>query len=215
MINLTISGNSFEEINKQLLDVVRGIGGGPSVKNDEPTTRTATETLSLRTEQFINNTISEMITPAPQPAAVETPKRKRRTPEEMEADKAAKLAAAQAEVKAAQPVHAPITIPSMPTTHHAVSLPKETVEPVQQSFTPPAPVQQPANAYNLQMFKQNLIMIVNELLSSGKLTSEWIKVTSQTVFAGADLWMWAQNEAKIKELYDSFVEWQFIQKFEA
>lgn len=200
MINLTISGNSFEEINKQLLDVVRGIGGGPAVSVDtvvQPETHEVT------------------LTPAPQPAAVETPKRKRRTPEEMEADKAAKLAAAQAEVKAAQPVQAPITIPSIPTTHHAVSLPKETVEPVQQSFTPPAPVQQPANAYNLQMFKQNLIMIVNELLSSGKLTSEWIKVTSQTVFAGADLWMWAQNEAKIKELYDSFVEWQFIQKFEA
>lgn len=200
MINLTISGNSFEEINKQLLDVVRGIGGGPAVSVDtvvQPETHEVT------------------LTPAPQPAAVETPKRKRRTPEEIEADKAAKLAAAQAEVKAAQPVQAPITIPSMPTTHHAVSLPKETVEPVQQSFTPPAPVQQPANAYNLQMFKQNLIMIVNELLSSGKLTSEWIKVTSQTVFAGADLWMWAQNEAKIKELYDSFVEWQFIQKFEA
>lgn len=200
MINLTISGNSFEEINKQLLDVVRGIGGGPAVSVDT-VVQPETHEVSL--------------TPAPQPAAVETPKRKRRTPEEMEADKAAKLAAAQAEVKAAQPVHAPITIPSMPTTHHAVSLPKETVEPVQQSFTPPAPVQQPANAYNLQMFKQNLIMIVNELLSSGKLTSEWIKVTSQTVFAGADLWMWAQNEAKIKELYDSFVEWQFIQKFEA
>lgn len=200
MINLTISGNSFEEINKQLLDVVRGIGGGPAVSVDtvvQPETHEVT------------------LTPAPQPAAVETPKRKRRTPEEIEADKAAKLAAAQAEVKAAQPVQAPITIPSIPTTHHAVSLPKETVEPVQQSFTPPAPVQQPANAYNLQMFKQNLIMIVNELLSSGKLTSEWIKVTSQTVFAGADLWMWAQNEAKIKELYDSFVEWQFIQKFEA
>lgn len=200
MINLTISGNSFEEINKQLLDVVRGIGGGPAVSVDtvvQPETHEVT------------------LTPAPQAATVETPKRKRRTPEEMEADKAAKLAAAQAEVKAAQPVQAPITIPSMPTTHHAVSLPKETVEPVQQSFTPPAAVQQPANAYNLQMFKQNLIMIVNELLSSGKLTSQWIKDTSQTVFAGADLWMWAQNEAKIKELYDSFVEWQFIQKFEA
>ena len=200
MINLTISGNSFEEINKQLLDVVRGIGGGPAVSVDtvvQPETHEVT------------------LTPAPQPAAFETPKRKRRTPEEMEADKAAKLAAAQAEVKAAQPVHAPITIPSMPTTHHAVSLPKETVEPVQQSFTPPAPVQQPANAYNLQMFKQNLIMSVNELLSSGKLTSQWIKDTSQTVFAGADLWLWAQNESKIKELYDSFVEWQFIQKFEA
>ena len=204
MIKLEITGQSFTEINAQLMDVVRGIGGAPSV---------ATETIEPTHQVNIAETMPKpFVAPTP---VVETTKRKRRTPEEMEADKAAKLAAAQAEVKAAQPVQAPITIPSMPTTHHAVSLPKETVEPVQQSFTPPAPVQQPANAYNLQMFKQNLIMIVNELLSSGKLTSEWIKVTSQTVFAGADLWLWAQNEVKIKELYDSFVEWQFIQKFEA
>jgi hypothetical protein len=199
MIELKISGNSFTEINAQLMDVVRGIGGGPSVKNDEPV------------QPVMSNDVAA-------PAhAVETPKRKRRTPEEMEADKAAKLASAQAEVKAAHVAPAPITIPSMPTTHHAVSLPKETVEPVQQSFTPPtpAPIQQPPNAYNIHTFKQNLIMIVNNLLSSGKLTSQWIADTSAAAFGGAELWMWAQNETKIKELFDNFVEWQFIQKFEA
>jgi len=220
MIKLEITGQSFTEINAQLMDVVRGIGGVPSVKNDEPTTRTATETLSLRTEQFINNTISEMIAPAPQPAAAETTKRKRRSKDEIEADNAAKLASAQAEVKAAQasvaPIAAPITIPSIPTTSHLVSLPRETAAPVQQSFEVPkqAPVQHPANAYDLQTFKQNLIMIINDLLTSGKLTSQWIADTSAAAFGGAELWMWAQNEPKIKELFDNFVEWQFIQKFE-
>ena len=206
MINLTISGNSFEEINKQLLDVVRGIGGGPAVSVDtvvQPETHEVT------------------LTPAPQPAAVETPKRKRRSKDEIEADNAVKLASAQAEVKAAQasvaPVAAPITIPSIPTTSHLVSLPRETAAPVQQSFEVPkqAPVQHPANAYNLQTFKQNLIMIINDLLTSGKLTSQWIADTSAAAFGGAELWMWAQNEPKIKELFDNFVEWQFIQKFEA
>ena len=211
MIKLEITGLNFVEINAQLMDVVRGIGGVPSVGNNE---------VAQPVEPSATKDDYNKIHPVDIPG-IKAPKRKRRSKEEIEADNAAKLASAQAEVKAAQaevkvaPVITPISIPSIPTTSHLVSLPKETVEPVQQSFTPPVAVQQPANAYNLQMFKQNLIMIVNELLSSGKLTSQWIKDTSQTVFAGADLWMWAQNETKIKELYDSFVEWQFIQKFEA
>lgn len=209
MIKLEITGQSFTEINAQLMDVVRGIGGVPSV---------TTETIEPTHKVNIGETmLKPFVAPAPVAETTEPAKRKRRTKEEIEADNAAKLASAQAEVKAAHVAPAPITIPSMPTTHHAVSLPKETVEPVQQSFTPPtpAPIQQPPNAYNIHTFKQNLIMIVNNLLSSGKLTSQWIADTSAAAFGGADLWMWAQNETKIEELFDNFVEWQFIQKFEA
>lgn len=213
MIELKITGQSFTEINAQLMDVVRGLGGVPSV---------ATETIEPTHKVNIAETMPKpFVAPAPVVETTETTKRKRRSKEEIEADNAAKLASAQAEVKAAQasvaPVAAPITIPSMPTTLHLVSLPRETAAPVQQSFEAPkpVPVQAPPNAYNLQTFKQNLIMIINDLLTSGKLTSQWIAETSAAAFNSAELWAWSQNESSIKQLFDNFVEWQFIQKFEA
>ena len=151
-------------------------------------------------------------------------KKKRRTKAEIEADKAEKLATAKAEVEAAQASHvpaAPIVIPPMPTTNHVVNIPAE-ASMVQQPVAPvvvtPAPVIAPplnqTGAYNLQTFKANLVTIISGLLTSGKLNSEWIAKTAKDIFQGQDIWLWSANEPKIEELFNSFVEWNLIQKFE-
>ena len=214
MIELKITGNNFAEIRSQLFDVVKDIDKGAPVE----------------TVHTIDTHLGEVKTPVnsfdvnPETFPSEETKKKRRTKAEVEADKAASLAKAQAEVEAAKASHAPaapIVIPPTPTTNHVVNIPAE-VSMVQQPEAPAEPVVNvapplqatPTNAYTLQTFKANLIPIINALLISGALSSKWIGDTSKEVFGGADLWLWSQNETKIEELFNSFIEWNLIQKLQ-
>ncbi len=214
MIELKITGNTFTEINEQLLDVVKGIGHHST--SPDITTRTATQV-----EAISNSELDKA--PESDPAHAIEKKRTRRTKAEVEADKAEALAKAQAEVKAAQASHvtvAPVVIPPMPTTNHVVNIPAEqsmVQQPVVQ-LAPVTPVITPPlnqnGAYNLQTFKTNLVTIISGLLTSGKLNSEWIAKTAKETFAGQDIWLWSANEPKIEELFNCFIEWNLIQKFE-
>ena len=228
MIKLEITGNSFAEINEQLLDVVKGIGIGehtvshaPSYDIGVPASPMNPEAMKRSLSQATNAFVPPNIAVSND---VEETKKKRRTKAEIEADKAEKLATAKAEVEAAQASHvpaAPIVIPPMPTTNHVVNIPAE-ASMVQQPVAPvvvtPAPVIAPplnqTGAYNLQTFKANLVTIISGLLTSGKLNSEWIAKTAKDIFQGQDIWLWSANEPKIEELFNSFVEWNLIQKFE-
>lgn len=222
MIELKVTGTNYKEIKAQLFDLVNDIKGEDSRPSFE------------YIEQPMRHTVNENSTPLspftqpnvqPQAAAPAQPtaptRAKRRSKAEIEADRVAKLQASQAEVANAQVQHAPtpINIPQVPTTNHVVSIPTthlvETPAPqaapvIQQ----PPPVQAPSGAYTIETFKANLIMILNSLLSTGKLNSAWIADTSQKVFNGQDIWLWSQNESKIQELFNMFAEWGFIQKFE-
>ena len=218
MIELKITGNTFTEINEQLMDVVYGIGRD---KKSEPV-----NTFVHPNDAPVNtNIVSELQESADitTPVATEETKKKRRTKAEVEADKAEALAKAQAEVQAAQASHvnvAPVVIPPMPTTNHVVNIPAEqsmVQQPVVQ-LAPVTPVIAPPlnqnGAYNLQTFKTNLVTIISGLLTSGKLNSEWIAKTAKETFAGQDIWLWSANEPKIEELFNCFIEWNLIQKFE-
>lgn len=227
MINLTITGNSFDEINAQLMDVVRGVGYQSSPI--EATTIVGIPASPMEPEEMKRSLSQATNAFVPPNIAVSNDvtedKKKRRTKAEVEADKAAKLANAQAEVAAAQASHTPapaIVIPPMPTTNHVVNIPAEqSMQPapvVQQQPTPQAPVVAPPlnqnGAYNLQTFKANLVAIISGLLSTGKLNSEWIAKTAKETFGGQDIWLWSANEPKIEELFNCFIEWNLIQKFE-
>lgn len=228
MIELKITGNSFTEINEQLLDVVKGIGAGQTtISHSAPASFPTPPRSDIPDgKDFMENATptNPLLGTAP---ALDVPadKKKRRTKAEVEADKAAKLANAQAEVQAAQASHAPaapIVIPPMPTTEHVVNIPAEqsmaTVHPIQQAAPvvqpPVAPPVNQTGAYNLQTFKANLVAIISGLLSTGKLNSEWIAKTAKETFGGQDIWLWSSNEPKIEELFNCFIEWNLIQKFE-
>lgn len=207
MIELVIKGTNYKDIKKQIFELANDI---------------ATDTDDSLEIQPASVRESALQQPAPTPvvnhaepvAQAEAPKRTRRSKAEIEADRLAKLQAAQAEVQQAQASHAPITIPQVPTTQHVVSIPTahvvETHAPVIQ---PPTPQVAPPGAYTLNTFKTNIVMIINSLLSTGKLNSQWIADTSTKVFGGADIWLWSQNEPKITELFAMFIEWGFIQEF--
>jgi hypothetical protein len=208
MIELKITGNTFTEINEQLMDVVNGIGRGQTTVSVAPQVLPDITPASVHTSEL---------------AEAAENKKKRRTKAEVEADKAEALAKAQAEVQAAQASHvtvAAVVIPPMPTTNHVVDIPTEQVA-VQQPVVHVAPVAPviapPVNqngAYNLETFKINLVTIISGLLTSGKLNSEWIAKTAKETFAGQDIWLWSANEPKIEELFNCFIEWNLIQKFE-
>lgn len=226
VITLTIKGNNYKEIKKQIFELANDIAtdSDDDIEIQPQATRefTLTHPAPATVPSFIPPAVPTTPLVATQPMnEVPAPARKRRSKAEIEADKAAKLQAAQAEVVAAQASHAttpPITIPQVPTTNHVVNIPTEvpsaapTPVVVQQAPPPPA-IQAPAGAYTLETFKQNLVMILNSLLSTGKLNSAWIADTSKAVFGGADIWLWSQNQEKIQELFNMFVEWGFIQEF--
>lgn len=226
MIELVIKGTNYKDIKKQIFELANDI----ATDSDD---NIEIQPASVRESVLQQPAPSHVVNHA---EPVQAPKRTRRSKAEIEADRAAKLQAAQAEVAQAQASHqapAPITIPQVPTTNHVVNIPAREPYadqvPVQQApatFMPDLqqaapviqpPVQQvqvPPGAYTLETFKSNLVMILNSLLSTGKLNSAWISDTSQKVFAGADIWLWSQNEPKIAELFNMFAEWGFIQKFE-
>ena len=218
MIELTIKGNNYKEIKKQIFELANDIA---TDSDDDIEIQPASVRPTLPVNESTGVVPSFVVPPTQPMNEVPAPARKRRSKAEIEADKAAKLQAAQAEVVAAQASHAttpPITIPRVPTTNHVVNIPTEvpsaapTPVVVQQAPPPPA-IQAPAGAYTLETFKQNLVMILNGLLSTGKLNSAWIADTSKAVFGGADIWLWSQNQEKIAELFSMFVEWGFIREF--
>lgn len=215
MLELKVVGNNYKELKQKLFELANDIA---TDSGDELEIQPAAVRPSTPATIVPSFTPPSMTTPVTQP---EAPKRSRRSKAEVEADKLAKLQSSQAEVAAAQASHVPatpISIPQVPTTNHVVSMP--TREPhadqvpavVQQPVTPP-PVQVPAGAYTLETFKTNIVMILNGLLSTGKLNSAWISDTSQQVFGGADIWLWSQNETKISELFGMFIQWGFVQEF--
>lgn len=223
MIELTIKGNNYKEIKKQIFELANDIA---TDSDDDIQIQPASVRPTLPVNESTGVVPSFVVPPTQPMNEVPAPARKRRSKAEIEADKAAKLQAAQAEVQQAQASHAPvapaITIPQVPTTNHVVTIPQATPEPapvqqaqpaVVQQPVQPAPVQAPAGAYTLETFKANLVMILNSLLSTGKLNSAWISDTSQKVFGGADIWLWSHNQEKIAELFGMFVEWGFIQEF--
>ena len=211
MIELKVTGSNYKEIKKQIFELANDLATdtGDDIEIEPASVRQPAPTVS--SPSFPN-----MTTPVTQP---EAPKRTRRSKAEVEADKAAKLQSSQAEVAAAKASHtpaAPITIPQVPTTNHVVNMPTEAPAAVQQTVQQPVappPVQAPSGAYTLETFKANIVMILNGLLSTGKLNSAWIADTSQQVFGGADIWLWSQNEAKITELFAMFIQWGFVQEF--
>lgn len=219
MIELKITGTNYKEIKQQVFQLANDISTDTdddiqiqpaSIRNDVGHTGVGiTAPMAMAQGPGVAG-----------PVQPEAPaKRTRRSKAEIEAEKAAKLAAAQAEVQQAQASHAPaITIPQVPTTQHVVNIPTEApqqqVAPaVVQPIAPPPVQVAPPGAYTLETFKQNLVMILNGLLNTGKLNSAWIADTSTQVFNGADIWLWSQNETKIAELFNMFIQWGFIQEF--
>lgn len=227
MVELKITGNNYKEIKKQIFELANDIATDSddsieiqpaSVRQDTPVVKSFTPPSMMTNTQDQSQVVTQ----------TEAPKRSRRSKAEIEAERVAKLQASQAEVAQAQASHqvqAPITIPQVPTTQHVVSIPTaHLVEqaPVQrQAQEAQHVIQQPVapqtqtvpGGYTLATFKQNLVMILNGLLSTGKLNSAWISDTSNQIFGGADIWLWSQNEAKIAELFGMFIEWGFIQEF--
>lgn len=205
MIELTIKGTSYKEIKKQIFELANDIA-----TDSDDNIEIQPASVRQETPSFAQPAPSHVVNHA---EPVQAPKRSRRSKAEIEAERVAKLQVAQAEVQQAQASHAPvapITIPQVPTTNHVVNIPQEQAAPVIQ----PPPVQTAApGGYTLATFKANLVMILNGLLSTGKLNSAWISDTSQKVFGGADIWLWSQNETKIAELFGMFIEWGFIQEF--
>lgn len=232
MIELKITGTNYKEIKKQIFELANDIATdsdddleiqSASVRNDVGHTGVGNTTPmgAIGGMPTLNTsfTAPNAMTGTQGQSQVAAPTRKRRSKAEVEADKAAKLQAAQAEVVAAQATHtpAPIAIPQVPTTQHVVNIPSEThapqAVPVSQPVAPPPVQAAPPGAYTLETFKTNLVMILNGLLGSGKLNSTWISETSKVVFGGADIWLWSQNQEKIAELFGMFIEWGFIQEF--
>ena len=176
MITLTVTGSNYKEIKQQVFQLANDLAVDSnediqiqpaSIRNDVGQTGGSGSATGIP-----SGPSGSSVAPAPA-------KRTRRSKAEVEADKAAELQAAQAEVQQAQashPAQTPITIPQMPTTQHVVSIPTEAPAPVQQAVpvsqpvTPPTP-QAPPGVYTLETFKANLVMILNGLLSTGKLNS--------------------------------------------
>lgn len=220
MIELVIKGTNYKDIKKQIFELANDIA-----TDTDDSLEIQPASVRESAPSFAQPAPSHVVNHAEPVVQAEAPKRTRRSKAEIEADRAAKLQAAQAEVQQAQASHvpaAPITIPQVPTTNHVVSIPQQEQAPVQQAAPviqpagiPPVvqQVQVPPGAYTLETFKSNLVMILNSLLSTGKLNSQWIADTSTKVFGGADIWLWSQNESKIEELFAMFIEWGFIQEF--
>lgn len=98
-----------------------------------------------------------------------------------------------AEIKQPMP-EAPASIVEIPT-------------PIQSFSTP-----QVNNAgYTAETFRTNLVNILTNLISSGKLPETWVQ-ENKGMFGGKEVWDWNKDEAVCSQLFDAFVTWGFIQK---
>ena len=98
--------------------------------------------------------------------------------------------------------------PPMPTTDVHVEMPmiKETVPTgVLPTFQSP-----PVNTHTVQSFRDNLLPILNKLVIEGKIDTEWINNTKTTHFNNMDAIHWAKNEAASESLFNTFIQWGFI-----
>jgi len=98
--------------------------------------------------------------------------------------------------------------PPMPTTDVHVEMPmiKETAPTgVLPTFQSP-----PVNTHTVQSFRDNLLPILNKLVIEGKIDTEWINNTKATHFNNMDAIHWAKNEAASESLFNTFIQWGFI-----
>lgn len=98
--------------------------------------------------------------------------------------------------------------PPMPTTDVHVEMPmiKETVPTgVLPTFQSP-----PVNTHTVQSFRDNLLPILNKLVIEGKIDTDWINNTKVTHFNNMDAIHWAKNEAASESLFNTFIQWGFI-----
>ena len=73
----------------------------------------------------------------------------------------------------------------------------------------PAPIGMAPNMYNVDSFGKNLQMIIVRLVNEKKISREYLQTLNQH-FQVVNLWDVNKDPAKLKSLFDSFVEWQFI-----
>lgn len=106
-----------------------------------------------------------------------------------------------------QAQQAPAT-PAAPVAE-AASTPAAPTQP-QQSVPSPAPQPQMNNGgHTLDSFKQNFPMILGNLISEGKINQEYVNQLKQH-FGVEEIW--AINDNQKEDMFNSFVEFGFIQK---
>ena len=189
MITISISGNTSQDIMKDFNELSNLLG------KQSVSTVTATEVVAQTKEALseavenvdvlADNSIGKAVDALTE--EVKPTKRKRRTKEEIEAETKAKVESLQSEVAANQAEQVKFEVPQIPTTNIINKLPESPV--TEQSAPIAPPIQQPVlntnNAYTLDTFKSGLVMIINNLLSAGKLDNAWVAATTTQSFAGA------------------------------
>lgn len=73
----------------------------------------------------------------------------------------------------------------------------------QQPVAVPSPVQVERAAYTLHDFKMNFMRAMSDLLSSGRVTSEYL-VQLRDHYKARELWDLMQNDAAMTEIYENF-----------
>ena len=188
MITISISGNTSQDIMKDFNELSNLLG------KQSVSTVTATEVVAQTKEALseavenvdvlADNSIGKAVDDLAE--EVKPTKRKRRTKEEIEAETKAKVESLQSEVAANQAEQVKFEVPQIPTTNIINKLPESPV--TEQSAPIAHPIQQPVlntnNAYTLDTFKSGLVMIINNLLSAGKLDNAWVAATTTQSFAG-------------------------------
>lgn len=114
----------------------------------------------------------------------------------------------QAQVQAAP------TIPVAPTTNVVNSLPPEgsvlNQMAAPMTFTPPAP-KVVGTTHDLKSFKENLVVIMNNLASEGKITNEHIASWKQG-FGGKEIQDWHKDEQSVANFFEGMISWGLIQR---
>lgn len=115
---------------------------------------------------------------------------------------------------------APPVAPPAPTTAHRQALPDagsvlsemNLSQPVMQQASPPpmvAPLT-PPNTYDINSFRQNIVLILNKLADEGKIDHTWINQTKVQAFGGKDIFDWHTDLVASQMLFDTFVKYKFI-----
>lgn len=134
------------------------------------------------------------------------------------------VAAVEAELRGKATINpvapAPAAPLQVPTTEVRAKLPEEANVLASASIPPAiaptfaAPMQQPVlppNTFTYEMFKGNLIKVLNDLIAEKKIDAAWIEQTKGQ-FAGKDVVQWHENEMSCQSLFEAFVSWGFINK---
>lgn len=122
----------------------------------------------------------------------------------------------EAELKG-QPKAAPApAVPEAPTTTVQVEMPTTPVVEAPAPVAAPAPpTPQPAshNGHTFDTFKANIATIFVDLTNQGKINQEYVQQLCQH-FGINMIFEAFQDEAKVREIYDSFSDYGFIQRMD-